>query len=112
MRVPTARIRELRRQQTEAERQAWQLLRGRRMLGLKFHRQYPVGNYVVDFYCFNLRLAVELDGSAHSQPSQRQRDEEKERYLRRLGIGVPNALVLQGPEAFRAKIRQRQLRGG
>jgi len=113
LKVPTQRIRELRRNQTDAEHQAWHLLRGRRTLGLKFHRQYPIGKYVVDFYCFDIRLAIELDGGPHSQPSQQARDASKEDYLRQIGIRVlrvPNAMVLEDPEAFRAKISRCQLR--
>jgi very-short-patch-repair endonuclease len=68
MRIPTQRIRELRRSQTEAEKAAWYLLRGRR-LRAKFRRQCPIDNRVVDFYCFEHRLAIELDGGVHSQPS-------------------------------------------
>jgi very-short-patch-repair endonuclease len=107
MRVWTKRVRELRRGQTDAERTAWYLLR-HRGTGLKFRRQYPIGDYVVDFYCFDLRLAIELDGSAHSQPSQIRKDRAKDAYLRSIGIKVlrlPNGLVLEDPEAFVRKIR-------
>jgi len=107
VRVPTKRVRELRHRQTEAEKAAWYLLRDR-SLGLKFRRQYPIDNYAVDFYCFERRLAVELDGSVHSQPSQIKRDSAKDAYLRSLGIRVlrlPNGLVLEHPEGFVRKIR-------
>ncbi len=107
MRVPTKRVRELRHEQTEAEKAAWYLLRGR-SLGLKFHRQYPIDNYVVDFYCFEPRLAIELDGSVHSQPGQIKMDAAKDAYLRSLGIRVlrlPNGLVLEDPEEFVRKVR-------
>jgi uroporphyrinogen-III synthase len=106
VRVPTKRIRELRRSQTEAENAAWHLLRNRN-LGLKFRRQYPIDNYVVDFYCFEHRLAVELDGSIHSQPSQMRKDRGKDVYLKSLGIRVlrfPNGVVLEDPEGFVRKV--------
>jgi very-short-patch-repair endonuclease len=108
LRVPTQRIRELRRGQTEAERAAWHLLRGRQ-LGLKFRRQYPIGGYLVDFYCFEPRLAIELDGAAHSQPSRMRKDRAKDDYLKSLGIRVlrlPNGLVRQDPEGFVRKVRE------
>jgi very-short-patch-repair endonuclease len=57
----------------------------------------------VDFYCFEHRLAIELDGSVHSQPSQMQNDAAKEDYLRTLGIRllrIPNAMALEDPEEF------------
>ena len=107
MRIPTPRIRELRREQTDAERMAWHLLRGRK-LGAKFRRQCRIESWVVDFYCFEHRLAVELDGGVHSQPSQMRRDAAKEDYLRTLGISllqIPNGLVLGDPEEFVRKVQ-------
>jgi very-short-patch-repair endonuclease len=108
MRVPTQRVRELHRDQTDAERAAWHLLRGRR-LALKFRRQYPIDNYVADFFCSEHRLAIELDGNVHSQPSQARKDSSKDAYLRSLGIRVlrmPNGLVLEDPEGFIQKVRE------
>jgi very-short-patch-repair endonuclease len=106
--VPTERVRELRRQRTRAERAAWYLLRSRR-LGHKFRRQFPIGPYVIDFYSFELRVAIELDGGAHSQPSRMKKDRLKDAYLEKLGIRVlrlPNGLVLQDPEGFVRKVRE------
>ncbi len=106
MRVPTTRVRELRHNQTEAEKAAWYLLRGR-SLGLKFRRQVPIEGHVVDFYCFERRLAIELDGSMHSQPSQIRKDRAKDEHLRSMGIKVlrlPNGLVLEDPAEFISKI--------
>ena len=57
--------RELRHDQTDAERRLWQKLRAKQLGGYKFRRQYPVAGYVLDFYCHELRLAIELDGSQH-----------------------------------------------
>ena len=108
VRIPTQRVRELRRDQTEAEKAAWYLLRGRR-LDAKFRRQCRIENWIVDFYCFEHRLAIELDGGVHSQPSQRRRDAAKEDSLRTLGIRllrIPNGLVLEDPEEFVRKIRE------
>ena len=108
MRIPTQRVRELRHNQTEAEKAAWHLLRGRR-LGAKFRRQCRIENWVVDFYCFEHRLVVELDGGVHSQPSQMRRDAAKEDYLRTIGIRLlrmPNGLVLEDPEGFVRKVRE------
>ena len=108
MRVKTELVRELRRRATAAEEIAWRLLRSRRA-GLKFRRQYAIENHVVDFYCFEHRLAVELDGSVHAQPSQGRRDLTKDALLKRLGIRVlrlPNGLVREDPDGFLAKIRE------
>jgi uroporphyrinogen-III synthase len=101
--------RELRQASTQPEQRAWHLLRNRRLLGVKFRRQRALGKYVVDFYCFQLRLAIELDGSVHSQPSQKRKDDAKDAYLRRLGVHVlrlPNGLILEAPEDFLKKVRE------
>ncbi len=108
LRVPIQRVRELRRAQTEAEEAAWYLLRGR-ALGAKFRRQCRIENWVVDFFCFEHRLAIELDGGVHSQPSQMRKDAAKDDYLRTLGIRllrVPNGLVLEDPEEFARRVRR------
>ena len=84
------------------------MLRGRR-LDAKFRRQCRTENWVFDFYCYEHRLAIELDGGAHSQPSQMRKDASKEDYLRTLGIGllrIPNGLVLGDPEEFVRKVRE------
>jgi very-short-patch-repair endonuclease len=61
----TNRARKLRRELTPAERILWKELRGRRFAGLKFRRQFPVSPYVLDFYCFELKLSLEIDGESH-----------------------------------------------
>jgi very-short-patch-repair endonuclease len=58
--------REMRRQPTEPERRLWQRLRGKRLGGYKFRRQQPLGAYIVDFYCHEARLIVEVDGDSHA----------------------------------------------
>ena len=98
MRIPTARIRELRASPTEAEKAAWNLLRDRR-LGAKFRRQFRIENGILDFCCFEHRLAIELDGGVHSQIDQMRKDAVKEDRLRTLGIRllrIPNAMVRGG----------------
>ena len=62
---PTQFARALRHNQTDTERELWQLLRGRELAGFKFRRQVPLGEYVVDFVCLSERLIVELDGRQH-----------------------------------------------
>ena len=51
---------------TDAERRLWSHLRASQFDGVKFTRQFPIGNHVVDFACRSLRIAIELDGSQHS----------------------------------------------
>jgi very-short-patch-repair endonuclease len=62
-----ARARELRKHMTEAERTLWKHLRLRQFAGHKFRRQQPIGQYIVDFVCFERRLIIEVDGSQHSE---------------------------------------------
>ncbi len=112
--IPTARVRELRASPTEAERAAWALLRGRR-LGAKFRRQFRIENRVLDFYCFEHRLAIELDGGIHSQIDRMRKDAAKEDYLRTLGIRllrIPNAMVLEhADELVRVVVEAMRLSG-
>jgi len=59
---------------------------GKQLLGLKFRRQYSVGPYIVDFYCPELKLAIELDGSIHAKGDNPQYDAERQRYIECFGI--------------------------
>ena len=78
--------RKLRRQQTETERLLWSLLRSRQICGYKIRRQIPIGNYIVDFVCFERKVVIEVDGSQHAE--QQKRDKEREDYLRGRGFRV------------------------
>jgi very-short-patch-repair endonuclease len=70
---------------TEAEQRLWRLLRDRRLSGLKFRRQVPVGPYVVDFLCVAARLIVEADGSQHGDS---RRDDLRDAFLAQEGWAV------------------------
>ena len=83
---PIARARGLRQLMPEAQRRLWRLLRDRRFAGYKFRREQPIGCYVLDFYCAEAKLSVEVDGGQHGSPEQTKRDEEKENYLLTRGI--------------------------
>ena len=67
------------------ERALWNLLRGRRLEGLKFRRQVPIGRYVVDFLCLRHRLIVEADGPHHEDSLH---DVERDAWLRSQGFRV------------------------
>jgi very-short-patch-repair endonuclease len=60
------RARRLRRDFTDAELKMWRLLRDRRLASVKFRRQVPFRNYILDFVCFEHRLVIEVDGSQHA----------------------------------------------
>ena len=99
--------RDLRQTETETEQTAWRLLRTLRFKGFKFRRQVPIGQYIVDFYCPQRRLIVELDGSVHGQPSQAKRDRRRDVHLKDASYTVarfPNGIVLQAPELFVDKV--------
>ena len=104
-RLPPAllkRARALRRETTDAERLLWSLLRNRQFLGLKFRRQHPLRGYILDFYCHEAQLGVELDGGQHAEPEQAAHDTQRTRDLEELGIRVVrfwNHDVLKEPEA-------------
>ena len=84
----TARARQLRRDQTWAEKKLWRLLRERRFAGYKFRRQHPFDQYFLDFYCPEARLVIELDGGGHGHPEQQAHDAARDALLRAQGIEV------------------------
>jgi very-short-patch-repair endonuclease len=78
---------ELRKNPTEPEKRFWQALRGKQ-LGVKFRRQHGIGHYVVDFYCPEWALVVELDGDSHFNADVQASDAKRDAYLRSLGLRV------------------------
>ena len=87
-RVKLQRSRELRQDATLAERRAWDLLRNRRMLSLKFRRQHVIAGFIVDFYCAELRLVLEIDGGGHSSGVQSDYDDARTAHLESRGLRV------------------------
>lgn len=85
---PTAveRARRLRRDCTDVERKMWRLLHSRHFCGYKFRRQHPLGPYIVDFFCMQQRLVIELDGGQHD--AQREADARRDEWLRSSGYRV------------------------
>ena len=80
--------RHLRRHATPDEQLLWNCLRKNRLLGFRFRRQQVIDAYVVDFCCFEKRLIIELDGSAHDYPERIQKDEARQQYLADCGFRV------------------------
>jgi len=92
----------LRRNATEAERVLWERLRGRKLQGLKFLRQFPIGPFIADFCCRDRRLIVELDGEVHESDQQTARDAERDAFLKAQNYVIlrfPNQRVLEDPES-------------
>jgi len=82
----SAFARNLRKESTWAEKLLWRWLRDRRFIEYKFRRQYPVGEYFLDFFCFEAKLSIELDGSQHGFPEEQSHDMARTAYLEKKGI--------------------------
>ena len=80
--------RRLRRNSTEAERRLWSYLRNRNLANLTFRRQHPLNNRIVDFFCDEVNLAIELDGSGHSSDDGQRSDLDREIELYDLNFPV------------------------
>ncbi|MCC5906400.1 MAG: endonuclease domain-containing protein [Balneolaceae bacterium] len=80
--------RQLRREMTDAEKVLWQHLRARRFLNLKFRRQHPLLEFIVDFYCHELRLVIEADGEYHNEADSKYYDKERTKEFKRYGVTV------------------------
>ena len=97
----------LRKRPTDAEQLLWSRLRMKQMEGLKFRRQQPVDNYIVDFVCFENRIIIEVDGGQHAAGNKK--DRERDTYLKQYGFKVLrfwNNEVLQNTNAVLAVIRE------
>ncbi|OGX35798.1 MAG: hypothetical protein A3C36_01365, partial [Omnitrophica WOR_2 bacterium RIFCSPHIGHO2_02_FULL_52_10] len=100
----TTLARALRNDATEAEKHLWYVLRGKN-LGVKFRRQAAIGQYIVDFVCFERRLIVEVDGGQHAENRQ---DKVRDKWLEKEGFVVLrfwNSEVLGNREGVVEKIR-------
>ena len=91
---------QLRKNMTKEERHLWyDFLKS---YPVPFHRQYPFGNYIVDFYCHKAKLVLELDGSQHCTPEEIEYDRNRTAYLESLGICVVRISNLDVMRQFRA----------
>ena len=82
----TAKARRLRRDSTIPERILWGELRNRKLFGLRFRRQYPIGPFIADFYCTQAQLVVEVDGMSHS--GRADADRRRTEFIQRHGLHV------------------------
>ena len=79
---------ELRNTLTPSEAFLWTYLQNRKLDGRKFRRQHSIGNYIVDFYCAEEQLAIELDGNPHCNETAQLYDEERDLFIVQFGITV------------------------
>ena len=97
---------DLRKNPTEPEKRFWQAVRGKQ-LGVKFRRQHGIGHYIVDFYCPEWQLVVELDGDSHFHPEAQTADTKRDSYLQSLGLRglrFTNQEVMQNLEGVLMKV--------
>jgi len=81
------RSRDFRHPLTPTEAKVWQAVRGRQ-LGFKIRRQHPIGKFIVDFYCAEARLVIEIDGDCHAEADQGSYDAARTRWLEEHGYQV------------------------
>lgn len=92
-----ANARTLRRSLTPPERLLWSKVKNSQLGGLRFRKQHPIGPYIADFYCHELRLVVEIDGPTH-RDDQLAYDERRNRWMNDRGLRV---IRIAGTEVFR-----------
>ena len=84
----TALARKRRNESTETEIYLWLKLKGKQMYGYDFHRQKPIDNYILDFFCYDLLLGIEVDGYSHEILEVYNKDRIKEKRMNELGITI------------------------
>ena len=84
----TILARNLRKNSTIQERRLWNLLKNRQFHNLKFKRQQPIGDYIVDFICKEAKIIIEIDGGQHNEPENIEYDKTRTEYLNTLGYKV------------------------
>jgi very-short-patch-repair endonuclease len=97
----------LRKRSTDAELLLWQRLRARRLEGIKFRRQQPVGDFIVDFLSFEKRIIIEIDGGQHAE--DRQKDRDRDKFLTHAGFKILrfwNNEVLENLQGVLERIRE------
>jgi len=103
------KARELRKKQTEAEKILWNAIRSRKCYGLKFRRQHPIASFILDFYCHEHLIAIEVDGGIHMSPDSLEYDKYRSSILEELGIKVlrfTNKEVINELDSVLEKIKQ------
>ena len=101
------RAKSLRRESTEAGKLFWKIVRNRAVNGLKFRRQHPIGHFIVDFYCHEVKLAIELDGDVHDVDEVKQYDKARQKIIEELGITLlrfDNEVIFTNPDEALVKI--------
>ena len=109
MRNLTHLARRLRRESTEAEKLLWSYLRRKSLFGFKFRRQEQIGDYIVDFVCYEKKLIIELDGGHHNRDEIKTNDDKRQKWLESQRFNVIrfwNNDVIKNIEGVLQKIKQ------
>ena len=104
--------RSLRNNMPKAETVIWSKLKGKQLLGYKFRRQYSVDRYVIDFYCPELKLAVEIDGDSHFQNDAESDDKYRQAFIESFGVQFlrfTNEDVFKNPDGVIETVRRTAL---
>ena len=102
--------RRMRREMTQAELRLWLRLRNRALAGFRFRRQAPIGSFVVDFFCAERKLVVEVDGEHHGFDAEVARDATRQHWIEAQGhhvLRVSNHDVMTNPDGICAAILDR-----
>lgn len=103
------RAHSLRREMTVAEKILWQMLRRNKINGFYFRRQHPIDIFIADFYCHKAKLVIEVDGHTHETPEEKEYDENRTVFMRKLGLTVlkfSNGYVIRNPDLVIKQIRE------
>jgi very-short-patch-repair endonuclease len=103
------RAKVMRENMTQAEKVVWELLKEKKMVGLRFKPQHPIDIFIADFYCHALKLVIEIDGENHKSKDQKEYDIGREAELEHWGIKVirfTNEEVKKGIEHVKKEIEQ------
>ena len=84
----TELARKLRNNMTTAEKSIWYSLKGKQLKSYDFHRQKPVGEFIYDFYSFDLKLVIEIDGFTHNEPEVIENDKAKDDFVKSIGFNI------------------------
>ncbi|MBL7994543.1 DUF559 domain-containing protein [bacterium] len=107
--IQTDKRRDLRNHATRSERLLWTQLKGKQLSGFKFRRQHGVGPYVLDFYCPETKLAIEIDGSSHNSDDARKKDQRRQAFIEEFGIRflrITDTELFENPNKVLEKIKE------
>jgi very-short-patch-repair endonuclease len=100
--------RKLRMRSTDAEKLLWRHLRAKRLMGLKFRRQEPIGKFIADFVCYERRVIIEVDGGQHSERPER--DQGRDEWFKNKGFSIlrfwNNDVLSQTEEVLEAIVKE------